>query len=239
MRRKNRENMQRVRGRKAANDDWLTRVSESDIIAEAKRIRTEKWNAKHQAFRDNVLARSQRAKINPFGVKQQYPVILCDPPWRFIGHGDRSPEVHYPTLSLPEILALPVEKIADEDAALFLWSPSALLPDALKVMQTWGFEYPSNMAWVKDRPGMGYYFRTMHETLLLGLRGKMRPPLPANRLPSVLQAPRTKHSAKPTDIYQIIETMYPDFARIELFARNRHKDTYPPTPKAWRVLTSR
>jgi N6-adenosine-specific RNA methylase IME4 len=38
-------------------------------------------------------------------------------------------------------------------------------------------------------------------------------------VPSVIREPRREHSRKPDAVYEIIERMYPDLPRIELFAR--------------------
>src|SRR5438309_10402133 len=90
-------------------------------------------------------------------------------------------------------------------------------------MEQWGFEYVTNMVWVKDRFGAGSYFRGQHEVLLLGKRGNMLTPLEADRPSSVLQAPRTEHSSKPKEVYELIRRMYPQGKYLELFARS----TYP------------
>jgi N6-adenosine-specific RNA methylase IME4 len=49
----------------------------------------------------------------------------------------------------------------------------------------------------------------------------MPTPLRANRPPSVIQGPRREHSRKPDEAYALIERMYPDLPKIELFARAR------------------
>lgn len=40
---------------------------------------------------------------------------------------------------------------------------------------------------------------------------------------SVVNAPRTRHSEKPSESYTLIELMYPDLPKIELFARNKRE----------------
>ena len=67
--------------------------------------------------------------------------------------------------------------------------------------------------------GLGQYLRGSHELLLLGTRGKAMVPAPADRLPSVIVAPRTRHSAKPAKAYDLIERVSPG-PRLELFARS-------------------
>jgi N6-adenosine-specific RNA methylase IME4 len=91
----------------------------------------------------------------------------------------------------------------------------------MQVMDSWGFTYRTCMVWVKDKIGMGYYARQKHELLLIGSRGSLPVPEPQNRPQSVVEAPRTEHSRKPDTFYDIIETMYPEYNKIELFSRER------------------
>jgi N6-adenosine-specific RNA methylase IME4 len=67
--------------------------------------------------------------------------------------------------------------------------------------------------------GTGIYVRQRHEYLLLGKRGKPITPRPGSQPDSIIEAPRGKHSAKPTQVYDLIEKMYPGLAKIELFSR--------------------
>ena len=66
---------------------------------------------------------------------------------------------------------------------------------------------------------MGYYFRQQHEILLIATKGNLPVPEPQNRVSSVLSYPKGKHSKKPIEIYGVIEKMYPEFDKIELFSR--------------------
>ncbi len=151
----------------------------------------------------------------------QYRVIYADPPWRY-EHSktdSRKIENQYPTLPLEEICALPIADLAADDAILFLWATSPKLAESMQVIDSWGFIYRTCMVWVKDKIGMGYYARQQHELLLIAKRGDMPAPLPEDRQSSVVLAPRTGHSKKPQEFYEVIERMYPDQPRIELFAR--------------------
>jgi N6-adenosine-specific RNA methylase IME4 len=75
------------------------------------------------------------------------------------------------------------------------------------------------MVWVKDRTGTGYRVLNQHEHLLIAARGELPCPPGSLRPPSVIYAPRREHSRKPDEAYEIIERMYPDLPKIELFAR--------------------
>ena len=67
---------------------------------------------------------------------------------------------------------------AAENAVLFLWATAPMLPDALRLMNAWGFKYRSHLVWRKDRMGTGYWFRFSHELLLVGVRGDVPAPAP-------------------------------------------------------------
>jgi N6-adenosine-specific RNA methylase IME4/ParB-like chromosome segregation protein Spo0J len=153
---------------------------------------------------------------------RQYPIILADPPWLYehVETESRAIENHYPTMTLDDICALPVNALALGDAILFMWATSPKLAEAIRVVEAWGFTYRTCAVWVKDKIGMGYYFRQQHELILVGVKGGPPMPAPPDRPSSVIEAPRGAHSAKPEAVYELIERMYPTWPRIELFARS-------------------
>jgi N6-adenosine-specific RNA methylase IME4 len=102
---------------------------------------------------------------------------------------------------------------------LFLWAVNCLLPEALEVIDAWGFSYKSNLVWVKPSLGLGNWTRNRHELLLFATRGQISFPDPDERPDSVLEAARGRHSQKPDRFYTLIETAYPQLSKLELFAR--------------------
>jgi N6-adenosine-specific RNA methylase IME4 len=196
--------------------------SDEAILKRAKEITRRQYAEKHADRIKNLIKISKGN--GPLPTDRKYPVIYADPAWKldFSTSLNRSFENHYPTMTLDEIKGLKVSDLATPDAVLFLWAISAMLPDAIEVMRAWGFTYKANAAWVKNQVGMGFWFRNQHELLLVGTRGEMPLPLEENRLSSVISSPRQEHSEKPPRIFQIIEQMYPDLPRIELFARKQY-----------------
>ncbi len=163
----------------------------------------------------------------------RFATILADPPWQFQNRtGKMAPEhwrlSRYRTLSFPEIEALPVSEIAAETAHLYLWTPNALLPEALRVMQAWGFAYKTNIVWHKirkdggpDGRGVGFYFRNVTEMILFGVRGKdARTLAPGRKQVNIIKSRKREHSRKPDEAYDIIESCSPG-PYLELFARGR------------------
>ena len=160
-----------------------------------------------------------------------YSTIYADPPWRFQNRtGKVAPENkklnRYGTMSLDEIMSLPVEQIAAEKSHLYLWVPNAMLPDGLQVMEAWGFKYKANIVWEKirkdgqpDGRGVGFYFRNVTEILLFGIKGDNNRTLaPARSQVNLIRTRKREHSRKPDEIIPIIECCSPG-PFIELFAR--------------------
>lgn len=194
---------------------------EREILEAAKRIRAERADKSRTARIEKIEKIS--AGNEELDMSRKYPIIYADPPWRYempaMGGTNRSIENHYPTMTLEEICALPVREIAADDSLLYLWATAPKLPECLKVIEAWGFEYRTHMVWVKDKIGMGYHARNQHELLLIAKRGDMPPPRPGEQPSSVIEAPRGEHSAKPSIFAEIIERLYPEVSKIELFCR--------------------
>jgi len=167
-----------------------------------------------------------------------YDIILADPPTRFETRSDRgkgrSPERHYPVMSTEALCRLPVAGLAADNAALFYWTTRPLLlgaPGSLsapqQVIEAWGFRYATvAWTWVKTQRsgaglhmGLGYYTRANAEFCLLAVRGRM--PVAAHDVLDVILAPVREHSRKPDAQYALIDRLYPNTRRLELFARRR------------------
>jgi N6-adenosine-specific RNA methylase IME4 len=173
----------------------------------------------HAAARQVRRARRDAALPPPPPLPEgPFELLYADPPWQ-LGHphGPYAPENHYPTLSLEQLAAL--QPPAAADAVLFLWAVSCRLPDALQLMEAWGFQYKTSLVWVKDWIGLGSWVRHRHEPLLLGRKGSYPAPDPEDRPDSVIQAARGRHSEKPTVVYELLERAYPHASKLELFAR--------------------
>jgi len=151
----------------------------------------------------------------------KYAVLYADPPWSYSNSGfNQSAASIYPTMTVEEICDLPVSDLAGDECVLLMWATSPLLPEAFRVMEAWGFEYKASRVWIKNRsPGIGWFVNTRHELLLIGVKGQGHP---KEKLDSIIEAPVTRHSAKPTFLYDEIEWCY-DGPYVELFARNERE----------------
>ena len=147
---------------------------------------------------------------------QRFPCLYVDPPWRY----DQSPrgaaENHYPTLSLDDLAALPVDRLAAPDAHLHLWVTHSFYEAGMALLRAWKFEYRSLLVWVKPQMGMGFYWRSSSEFLLLGVRGRL--PFRSRSVPNWLCLPRGRHSEKPDLIRTLVEQVSPG-PYLEIFGR--------------------
>lgn len=160
----------------------------------------------------------------------KYKTIYADPPWFERGGGQikRGADRHYPLLKTSEIMKLPVRDLYDPDEGchLYLWTTNNFLPDALEVVKAWGFQYVSMITWLKDKQGLGQYFRGLTEHCIFARTNKTMPykMLDGKRQQGVtgFYEAKSEHSAKPETMRSMIERV--SYApRIELFARDQHE----------------
>jgi N6-adenosine-specific RNA methylase IME4 len=186
------------------------------------------WRGRVQAETERVTLNLLRAGERrpphepPAWPVGQFRLLYVDPPWEYehIVTESRAIANQYPTLTLDAICALTPP--AAPDAVLFLWATSPKLAEAFQVLQAWDFSYRTCAVWDKEIVGMGYYFRQQHELLLVAARGAAPVPEPSDRPASVFRVRRGRHSAKPQQVYELLEAMYPTLTahdRVELFAR--------------------
>lgn len=170
---------------------------------------------------------------------KQYGAILIDPPWRFnvwsrdTGLG-RSAESHYPTMTMDDLKALPLQTLMAKDCAVFMWATFPTLPEALELGKSWGLQYKTcAFLWAKVNKrsefrwsyptedsnwfcGMGYWTRANTEPCFLFTRGK--PKRKARNVRQFIASVIREHSRKPDGIYGRIEALV-DGPYLEVFAR--------------------
>jgi N6-adenosine-specific RNA methylase IME4/ParB-like chromosome segregation protein Spo0J len=159
---------------------------------------------------------------------------------------DRTAENHYPTMSFDQLAAFPIDELAADDCVCIYWSTPASLIDDIEIMTEWGFaslrprdpggklvrdpetlllhdagdgRYCSMQVWDKIKVGLGYWFRDRHEFILVGVRGNPVPPAPGTQDESIFAEARGRHSAKPKHVAEMIERLWPNTPKIELFSR--------------------
>ena len=164
---------------------------------------------------------------------KKYKIIYADPPWQYRvyskkGQG-RSAENQYHTMNIKDIMALPVDKIADKDCILFLWITFPCLKEGIEVMERWGFKYKTcGFNWVKRNKkkntyfiGLGFWTRSNSEVCLIGTKGQ--PKRVSKSVSQICDARIMEHSKKPAEIRERIVELCGELPRIELFARDKVK----------------
>ena len=182
------------------------------------------WTVKELRSEVQRRKQQQQDRIRLANEPEKYAVVYADPPWKY---GDERGDVsaggasaQYPLMELSEICALPVGTMAASDSVLFMWATAPLLPEAMEVIEAWGFTYKTHLVWNKGRPFYGNYSHVQHELLMVCTRGSCTPHPDAQLPKSIITVDRSVHSAKPHKFYEIIDELYPEGNRIELFARN-------------------
>ncbi len=157
----------------------------------------------------------------------RFGAILADPPWEYVTYSergqDRGASRHYEVQTLDDILAMPIAPLAARDCALFLWTSGPFVPDALRVIEAWGFAYKTlGLDWLKTHAngapamGGGHWTRATNELCFLATRGH-----PARLAADVLQAivaERREHSRKPDEAHERVERLVAG-PYLELYAR--------------------
>jgi N6-adenosine-specific RNA methylase IME4 len=159
---------------------------------------------------------------------KKYNIIYADPPWSYerqVGKGIAS-EI-YPTMTIAEMVDIPVKDIAADNAVLFLWVTFPKLTECFPVIQGWGFNYRTcAFNWIKQNPksdsffvGLGSWTRSCSEICLLATKG--HPRRVSKSVRQLCIAHRMQHSKKPDEIRDRIVELCGDLPRIELFAREK------------------
>lgn len=166
-------------------------------------------------------------------IEGQYDLIYADPPWKQSKGGKKSVRenssgkpLDYPVCSLDEIkehLSLATAASGGDNSILFLWTIDKYLFEAQEIAESLGYKLHARMIWdkVTGIPA-AFTVRYGHEYLLYMYKGKLTPVAKEERgkIHTVFREKVTKHSKKPEIAYEIIERLYPNLRKLEMYARN-------------------
>lgn len=174
---------------KAAKRDW--RRFDLEVFRECaglaklalpERLMVAQADAETIEHYDALRAQQDRkiSTLDEIAAAGGYQIIYADPPWSYNQRGRGAAENHYETMSIDDLEQLPVERLAAENAVLFLWATMPLLPEALDLGRAWGFSYKTcAFTWIKHyepsgKPAMGggMWTRANAELCLLFVRGE-------------------------------------------------------------------
>lgn len=169
--------------------------------------------------------------VDIFNTDQRYDLIVTDPPWKQAKGGKKSVRenssgkpLDYPVCSLEEIKEhlRVADALTSDNAVLFLWTIDKYLFDAEKMAKELGYKLHARMIWnkVTGIPA-AFTVRYGHEYLLYMYKGKLVPVATEERgkIHTVFTEQVKRHSQKPEISYEIINRLYPDLRKLEMYAR--------------------
>jgi N6-adenosine-specific RNA methylase IME4 len=190
--------------------------------------RTGRVNGMYRLFKIQKQAEAIRAEPPPIPGRGPYRVGVVDPPWPCVRYDDPSNmgALPYPPMSIEQICALEVASIMHDDSLLWLWTTNFHLVNgnAVRVLTAWGFAGKTMLTWAKPRSGTGSWLYGQTEQCILATRGKAIVTLTNES--TLLIAPAGRHSAKPVEFYDLVESLCPAPRYADLFARYRHNEKW-------------
>lgn len=175
-------------------------------------------------------------KIDLFNCQNKYAIIYTDPPWQQKKGGKRScrpnqaKELDYQTLSMDEIKYICKKsfELCEEKHNIFMWTIDKYLNESEQMMKEFGYEIHARFIWDKENGiAPAFTVRFSHEYLLwFYKKGNILMPSEDTRgkYTTVLREKSTKHSKKPVCAYEMLEKMFPNAKKLEMFARNSREN---------------
>lgn len=202
----------------------------NDSVSVKLAIRQLSLSNKKAAYFEEIAEETNSVrKISIDTTEKKFRVLYADPPWSYSDKQDTDllggAEKHYSTMSITQLCELPIKKIIDNDAVLFMWVTSPLLEECFEVIKAWGFSYKSSFVWDKIAHNMGHYNSVRHELLLICTRGSCTPDVKKLH-DSVISIERGRHSEKPKEFIEMIDSMYGYGNKLEMFARDEKMENW-------------
>ena len=160
----------------------------------------------------------------------KYKTIYIDPPWYEVGGGKikRGADKHYNVMKTPDSITYlqnTLKNKIDDNAHLYVWVTNNFFKDGFEVIEALGFRYITCITWVKDRIGLGQYYRGMTEHCLFAVKGTVPYKIIDGKRQqgrTMFTEPKTIHSRKPIKMRTMIEKVSTG-PYLELFARQQTK----------------
>lgn len=176
----------------------------------------------------------EQMKVDIFNTNNKYNIIYTDPPWQQKKGGKKKVrpnssggELDYPTLEINEIKKLHeiiLNTITEDKHNVFMWTIDKYLIKAQQMMESLGYILHARIVWNKiTGVAPAYTVRFTCEYLLwFYKKGKILMPCEETRgkYSTLIEEKVKKHSQKPQIAYEMIEDMFRNSKKIELFARN-------------------
>lgn len=170
-------------------------------------------------------------KIDLGNTENKYSIVYIDPPWEQTKsirkcRPNQKKQLDYKTCSLEEIkdlIAIALSNTSDYHN-IFMWTIDKFLHQTEQMLQELGYVLHARMVWDKTNGvAPAFTVRYSHEYLLwFYKKNRMLKPVNHTRgkYRTVFVEKSTKHSKKPQCVYEMLEDMFPDVPKLEMFARN-------------------
>lgn len=169
--------------------------------------------------------------VDIYNTDKRYDLIVADPPWKQTKGGKKAvrpntsgKSLDYPTCTMDVIEAhlKQATSLTGDNSILFLWTIDKYLYQSEEMAKNLGYKLHARMVWNKvvGIPA-AFTIRYGHEYLLYMYRGKLTPVATEERgkIHSVFTERSRKHSQKPEISYEIINRLYPNLRKLEMYAR--------------------
>ena len=173
--------------------------------------------------------------IDIYNTTNRYGLLCIDPPWKQSKGGKKNvrpnssgTQLDYQTISLDLIKEhiKVASELTEDNSILFLWTIDKYLFEAEQIAKDLGYKLHARMIWNKvNGIPAAFTIRYGHEYLLYMYKGKLIPVAKNERgkIHTVFTELVTKHSKKPEISYQIMERLYPDLQKLEMYARRERQ----------------
>ena len=168
----------------------------------------------------------------------KFSTLVIDPPWNQGKTGKRKVRpnqgvtLDYDTMTKNELMEMPVNQIAKENAFIFLWATNSkdkktgepVLRMSFDLLDAWGFEFYTMITWDKKTGPCPFGpFQIVTEYILFGYKGKCS--FKKDKLgfmKNIFSEASLMHSVKPDSFYRSIVEIT-DGDRIDIFSRQNRE----------------
>lgn len=159
--------------------------------------------------------------------------FVIDPPWPQSKGGLRKvrpnqhKELDYKTMSIDDIFSLLEKDVfqrGEESHNVFLWSIDKFLLQSDRKMLDLGYRMHTRIVWNKENGiAPAFTLRFAHEYVTWFYKGKFMPIAKEFRgkFTTVITVKSREHSRKPNEFYNIIDSMYPNDSKMDVFSREK------------------
>ena len=166
----------------------------------------------------------------------KFKTVVVDPPWEMsfspilrpknhaarvrLGNIDiKKRELPYESMSVDDIKSLPIQEVLEDNALVFCWVTSRLLPHVFDVLSAWGLRYDFMMTWVKNQ-GMQPAFRPMFNAEWIAVAKQGSPKYVETRAFATANLWKNPwvHSQKPSEFYELL-CRVTEGPRLDVFGR--------------------